>query len=169
MRFLASILALFILAGCGYRPITHYTKEVLGERIYVDMAVSLRDPENTVLIKDALSDAVMTRFRGRLASKDGAESTIKVVLGSVVFSSLADTKDGFTSFYRASVSLGFTYEDKNGKTHSFSTSGRHDFSVDDSSILTDSKRFEAIRIASIQAIDQFISHITMEGAKRVKS
>lgn len=169
MRILALTGAiLLLLAGCGYKPVAQYAKEVLGERIYVDIAINLRDPENSVLIKDALSQAIMTRLHGKLASKESADSTLRVILNSANFTSLADNKEGFTTFYRAQVSLGFAYEDKEGKARRFNSIGRYDFSIDDSSILSDSKRFEAIKSASIQAIDHFISHIAMQGAKGVQ-
>lgn len=159
---------LLFLTGCGYKPLSHYARESLGNRLYVDMEVSLRDPENSVLLKDALSRAVLTRLHGKLAPKESADSTIKITLHSVQFSSLADNKEGFTTFYRAHVVLGFLYEDARGERHTYHARGKHDFSIDDSSIISDSKRLEAIRNASVQAIDSFISYIAIKGAGDVK-
>ncbi len=169
MRFFWALFFLFLLQGCGYKPISQLSRESLGEHIYVDIVIDLRDPENSVLIKDALLQAILARLHGNLASsKESADSSVRVSLDSVSFSSLADNKKGFTLFYRARVVLQFSYEDKKGQMHQFSAQGKHDFSIEDSSILSDSKRFEAIKRASIQAIDAFISHVALWEAKRVE-
>ncbi len=154
------IIFLLMLYGCGYRPFSAYSTSLFGEKIYIDIQVNYRDPENSVLVKDALLDAVAERLNAVVAtSADEADSFIKVSIQSVRFASLAENREGFTNFYRVYVVLFFEYQDLHGKTDSMTTTGRYTFSIDISSILTDSRRLDAIRRASEQALDIFIAKI----------
>ena len=45
---LGVFLALFIIAGCGYLPASKQARKVVGEKLFVEVDVSLQDPENAV-------------------------------------------------------------------------------------------------------------------------
>ena len=149
-----------LLLGCGYQPLARYSEQQFGERIYVDVSINYRDPENSVLIKDALLESIVQRLGAKVAtSAQDADSQIHVSLYNVRFASLAEDIQGFTSFYRTFVTLRFRYYDKTGKMTQMDTIGRHTFSIDTQSILTDTRRLEAIAEASIQALDAFFAKI----------
>lgn len=158
MKILIIILTI-IFIGCGYRPISYYAKQTLGINIYVNANISLSDPENTVIAKDALNRAISTRLQSNLTSKDNADTIINIDMTNINIYSIADGSDGFSDFYRASVELSFTYTDKLGRAQKFINTGNYDFPVDRVSIITDDKRFFAINQASIQAIDRFIAQV----------
>jgi len=61
MRYIGSLLIVVFITACGYKPTVHYSREVLGERIHVDVSISRKDPKNSVLIKDAVNESVITR------------------------------------------------------------------------------------------------------------
>ncbi len=149
-----------LLLGCGYQPLARYSEQQFGERIYVDISINYRDPENSVLIKDAILRSIVQRLGAKVAiSPKEADSQIHVTLHNVRFASLAENTEGFTSFYRIFVTLRFRYYDKAGKVTEMDTIGRHTFSIDTHSILTDTRRLEAIEEASIQALDAFFAKI----------
>ena len=151
---------LLLLLGCGYQPLARYSEQQFGERIYVDVSINYRDPENSVLIKDALLESIVQRLGAKVAtSAQDADSQIHVSLYNVRFASLAEDIQGFTSFYRTFVTLRFRYYDKTGKMTQMDTIGRHTFSIYTQSILTDTRRLEAIAEASIQALDAFFAKI----------
>ncbi len=164
MRFLGALLALFFLAGCGYKPAVHYTQKTLSKKVYVDMEMSLNELQNSVEIKDALNEAFLKRFGKALVKKEEAELTIKTKLKKVEFSPLAYDKYGYVSAYRAVTHLEFEYTE-DGKTSKLATSGSYDFSIEQNSVISDDRRYSAIKEGSGEAIDKFISIISIKGAK----
>lgn len=152
----ALLIAIF-LAGCGYYPMSYYTKQNLGENIYVEAVVNLADPENSLIAKDALNQAIAQKFHLRLVAKSEADTIIRTEITSVSVDSIADNDAGFANFYRASVNISFEYTDKKGNARKFSNYGFYDFPVDVISTITDETRFNAIKEASISAIDKFIA------------
>ncbi|WP_258443416.1 LPS assembly lipoprotein LptE [Helicobacter sp. 16-1353] len=153
------IFPLIFLAGCGYYPISYYSKQSLGENIYVESIATLSDPENSVIAKDALHQAIVTRFQSNLTSRENADSIIHMEISNIYMYSIVDSQSGFPSFYRMQVSIKFNYTDKNGDNKSFTNIGIYDFSVEGLSTVTDEKRFAAINQASLQAIDKFIAQV----------
>ena len=160
--FLGMCLSL-ILIGCGYKPTTYYAKSVLGERIYAEVTISRQDPQNTVLIKDSVNEAIVSRFGGKIVSKEAAETFLHVSIGSISFSPTVYDEHGYVIAYKATVYLNIRYQKGEGKAQSIRTSGEYDFSIESNSVISDSKRFEAIRYASNDALDEFISKIAIKG------
>lgn len=155
--FFIAIFASFLLSGCGYYPMSYYTKQSLGENIYVESIVNLADPENSLIAKDALNQAIAQKFHSKLVEKSDADTIIRTEITSVSVDSIADNDAGFANFYRASVNISFEYTDKKGNARKFSNYGFYDFPVDVISTITDETRFNAIKEASISAIDKFIA------------
>lgn len=154
-------LGVLLLCGCGYQPLARYGEQYFGDRIFIEIAINYRDPENSVLIKDALLEAIIRRLGASIAPTiEVADSRIHVSIQNIRFASLAENIDGFTSFYRTFVTLHFNYEDKHGKKAEMSTIGRYTFSMQENSILTDARRLDAIEEASMQALDLFITKIS---------
>ena len=167
-----SLIILFFIIGCGYKPTTHYTKEVLGEHIHVDVSISRKDPKNSVLIKDAVNESVITRLGGKLSSKETADSELFVKIGSISFSPILYNAQGYVTSYKTTVSLKIKYTTKkDAKSESFSTTGEYDFPIVEkkdgttNSVISDSKRFEAIKLASLDALNEFVSRIAIKGMK----
>lgn len=159
LRFAALALSLAFFGGCGYLPMSFYAKQSIGENIYVESVVSLSDPENSVIAKDALNLAVMTRFQSGISDKQNADTTIHIELSGISIYSISDSRTGFANFYRANVSMNFRYKDKSGAERSFHNVGSYDFALEPNSTLTDEKRFAAISEASLQGIDRFIAQV----------
>ncbi len=155
------------LTGCGYRPSSYYTKKVLGNKIYAKVSIDINDPENSVLIKDAINEAIVTKFGANITDdKAYADSILLVKFKSTNFEPIAYDKDGYVVSYKAKVVLGITYTDKYGKTGSFDVEGSYDFPIEANSVISDSKRFEAIKFASYKAISEFVSKIAIKGIEK---
>lgn len=165
-KFFGFFLIAIFISGCGYKPSVQYTKDVLGERIHVEVAISRKDPKNSVIIKDAVNEAVITRLGGKLSTKELADSELYAKIGSTIFSPILYDKDGYVVSYKAKVSLSIKYITKSGKKESFSTIGEYDFPIEANSVISDTNRFEAIKYASLDALNEVISKIAMDGMKR---
>ncbi len=148
--------------GCGYKPVSSYSKEALGESVFVDVESSLEDPENTVLIKDAINDVLVSRFHARLTSKKDAKVKLRLKLKKVLFEPIRYDRNGFVTAYNTRVELSTEYESLKGKK-TIVTTGEYAFPIESNSVISDTKRFEAIKNASKKAIDEFISKIAVEG------
>ncbi|WOE70317.1 LPS assembly lipoprotein LptE [Hydrogenimonas thermophila] len=157
------ILFAIVLSGCGYKPMTEYTKKVFTDKVYVDVDVYLRDPENAVLVKDALNEAVISRFNAKLTSKKSATTQLKVKFERVSFSPIQYDSNGYAIFYRAKVTLNISYI-VNGKKGFEKVVGYYDFPIEPNAVISDAKRFEAIRFGAEKAIDSFVSLMSMRGA-----
>ncbi len=155
----------FLLIGCGYKPTSLYTKNFLGDRIYAHIETSLEDPENSVLIKDAINEAIINKFHSKIVSKDRASSKLNVRLDSVKFLPINYDKNGYVIAYKTVVNLKTTYVDIDGRERVINSSGDYDFNIESNSVISDTKRFNAIKEASQKAIDAFISKISINGVK----
>ena len=155
-------LALFFSA-CGYKPLAHNAQKILGDKIYIEVKIDSRDSQNSVALKDALSKSIFERLHAEIVDKDKATTIIEVQLRSISFSPLAENRTGFATFYRCEVVVEFKYINSlNQKMRIFSKHGFHNFSLDTSSVITDSVRFEAINSATLQALDGFISQVGID-------
>jgi len=162
MKFLFLLIP-FLLISCGYKPSSVYTKKVLGNNIHVSANISRTDPKNSVLIKDAVNEAVVGRFDSKLANKKDADTDLIINIGSVSFTALSYDQDGYVISYKAKVILNTTYKTSSGRSRSFSTTGEFDFPIEANSVISDTKRFEAIKFAASDAINEIISRIAIIG------
>jgi len=152
---------LLLFTGCGYKPSSQYTKQVLDGKTFVEVIVSLEDPKNSVLIKDALNEIVISRLGGHLVhKKDDADVILVASFESIYLDALGYDTQGYVQTYRATVNININYKTKtkNGNTK---VSGTYDFSLGQDNTVSDAKRFEAIKIASDKAISDFVSKIAI--------
>ena len=165
-RFIGIILILSTIIGCGYKPSSYYTKKILGDKIYAEVYIDIKDPENSVLIKDAINEAIVSKFKSKIVDrKDLANTLFYVKFKSKSFIPIAYNKDGYVVAYKTKVLLHITYIDKRGKKDSFNVRGTYDFPIEANSVISDAKRFEAIKFASFKAISEFVSRISVKGIK----
>ena len=158
------LLILVFFSGCGYKPTYIYTKKVLGDDIYVDVDISLKDPQNSVLITDAINEAVISKFRSNLTrDKKSASSKLYLSLSSVSFKPIQYDENGYVIAYKTYVTLKTKYIDRYKRSKTLTTSGTYDFNIEANSIISDNKRFEAIKFAALKAIDELISKISIKG------
>ncbi len=155
---------MLLFVGCGYLPASKQARKAVGEKIFVEVTVSLEDPENAVLIKDAARKAVVTRFHSSLVPQAEAKTTLWVSLSGISFSPLQYDENGYVIVYRANVNIKVTRRN-NGQQKGYNSRGSYDFSIEPNAIITDIQRFEAIRQASLKALDSFVAQVGAEGTQ----
>lgn len=157
------VFLVFNFSACGYKPLAHNTQKTLGDKIYVEVKIDPRDPQNSIILKDELSKSIFERLHANIVNKNEATSIVEVQLRSVGFSSLAENRTGFATFYRCEVIVEFKYiNNLSQKMRVFNKKGFYNFSLNESSIITDSVRLEAINRATLQALDGFISQVGID-------
>jgi len=175
MRKFLLILA-FALAGCGYQPTARITQNLIQSPVFVDVAMSKTDPQNTVLIKDHVRAGVIERLHERIGERASAKTIIKVSILRARFSTLSYDSSGYAGSYRADVTLRFEMHTADGKTLARNTTGDHEFTISNesdsdsskvkvSSIISDKDRLNAIEEASKQAFDEFVSYLAIVGMR----
>jgi len=158
-----SILILFILIGCGYKPSSHYKYETIGEKVFTQVDVSLSDPQNAVLTKDALHKAIYSRFKSIVTNKKDADSILKVAYQSIKFVPLRYDQNGYVVYYQAQVLLKFKFI-RGNQVEEKKIIGRYEFPIRPSAIISTSLRFDAIQKGSMKALDEFIAYLETKGA-----
>ena len=157
------LIALALFSGCGYQPASHYAKSIVGESVSTEVVISMEDPQNTVIIKDAVDMAVITRFRTSLASKNISQTHLKIAIGSVSFTPLRYDTNGYVITYRTTVVMSIE-RIRGDKRELYFAHGIYDFAIEPNAIITDQARFEAIRQGSQKGIDSFIAQVAAQGA-----
>lgn len=164
VKVLILLLVVQLICACGYRPSSKYSRAVLGEKISTSITISAQDPENTVLIKDAVDSAIVEVIQASLVDKDQSDTHLGLSISNPYYSPIQYDANGFVIAYRMSVSLKIIRYHK-GNKNSYSTSGSYDFRVTPNAVVTDQERFNAIKFSASKAISRFISTISAEGSR----
>ncbi|MCK9474161.1 LPS assembly lipoprotein LptE [Sulfurimonas sp.] len=165
--FFLLFLLIIVLSGCGYKSSAKFSRAVMGERISTNVIISSMDPQNTVIIKDAVDRAIIEVFQASLVSRAESQTHLELKMGDPSYSPVVYDENGYVIAYRMSVSLNIT-KHTNGASKSYNTRGFHDFSVAPNAIVTDQDRFEAIGFAAQRAISSFVAQVSAEGARAKK-
>jgi hypothetical protein len=67
-----------LLTACGYTPSSKFAREVVGEKISTSVVISAQDPENTVIIKDAVDGAILEVFHASLTSRSLSQTHLNL-------------------------------------------------------------------------------------------
>jgi hypothetical protein len=152
------------LISCGYKPSAKYSRQVVGEKISTSVVISAQDPENTVIIKDAVDSAIIEVFHASLTTKKNSQTHLSLSISEPSYTPIQYNGDGYVISYRSTIVLAIIRESKNIKK-SYTASGTYDFSVVPNAVLTDQERFDAIRFSSVKAITSFIAQVSAEGSR----
>lgn len=168
-HLLLSFSVILLLTACGYRPSSHYAKEQLQGKIFVNLSIDLEDPRNAVLIKDAMNEIIVHRLDSEIVYKRSlADTVMDIKLKSVSMNVIQDDELGYNKLYNAVVTIEVKYTTAE-KSETFNVRGDTDFSVSNGTTTIDStKRFNAIREASSKALEEVISKIAVNSFKKTK-
>lgn len=169
-RFIKSMVLLLMLmdlTACGYKPSSQYARAVVGEKVSTSVIISAEDPENTVVIKDAVDSAIIQIFHASLVDKSESDSHLTFSISEPTYAPIQYNSDGYVISYRANLVLS-TFRESKGKSKRYQSTGTYDFSVDPNAVLTDQQRFDAIKYSAQKAISSFVAQISAEGSQKPK-
>jgi hypothetical protein len=136
-------------------------KKVFADTVYVEVMVDRVEPENAPFVKDEMNRLVYTRFKGRVMSKEKAESQIRIAYAGSTFTPLS-YEDGYVTRYRANIRVNFKMETKEGVINK-RISSRVESDIQASSLTSSTLRTEAIRVGLAKALDEFIGYVSVVG------
>lgn len=150
-----------LLSACGYKPSSRLIHNVFADKVFVEVHVDRVEPENAPFLKDEMNRLVYTRFKGRVASKEQAESQIIVTYAGTTFTPLA-YENGYVSRYQANVRVVFDMITKEGKVSKTITAIQEE-DIQTSSLASSALRIKAIRIGLGKAVDEFLAYVSAKG------
>ncbi len=157
----------FALVSCGYTPSSKFARDVMGEKISTSIIISAQDPENTVIIKDAVDEAIIEVFHASLRDRASSDTHLALSISNPSYIPIVYDKNGFVIGYRMSITLNILRY-HSGVEKKYYAVGTYDFSVEPNAIVTDQERFEAIRSSAAKAIRSFVAQVSAEGARAKK-
>lgn len=160
-KFWLTVSTVILLTACGYKPSSHMIKNVFSDTVYVEVKVDRAEPENAPFLKDEMSRLVYTRFKGKVVSKEEAQSQIKLSYEGSTFTPLA-YKDGYVTRYLATIRVKFDMVNKEGKV-SKTISSIVESDISESSLTSSALRIEAIRIGLAKNLDEFLAYVSAKG------
>ncbi len=166
MKKILIFFTIIFFVACGYVPTSKVANNVFNDKVYVNVELSLQDPRNSIFVVDTLKEMVISKLGRKLALKHEADDVINVRMSNLEFIPLVYDKNGYVVSYKARLNLDFSVIFKDGDSEHFSTSGSYNFDISPNSVISDSARYKAIRAASSEAFDEFISVIAIKGHKR---
>jgi uncharacterized lipoprotein YehR (DUF1307 family) len=157
----------FSVISCGYKPSSYYAKKEMEGNVFVKLDVSLTDPKNSVLVKDAIIKLLIHKLDSKLVNnEENADVIMDITIKSVSMETLSYDTDGYNKLYNTVVVLGIKYFRKdNGIRKYFTVEGEYDFSIDDGTTITETKRFDAISSAADKALNEVLSKIAVSSFK----
>jgi outer membrane lipopolysaccharide assembly protein LptE/RlpB len=160
-KFWLTVSIVILLTACGYKPSSHMIKNVFSDTVYVEVKVDRAEPENAPFLKDEMSRLVYTRFKGKVVSKEEAQSQIKLSYEGSTFTPLA-YKDGYVTRYLATIRVKFDMVNKEGNV-SKTISSIVESDISESSLTSTALRIEAIRIGLAKNLDEFLAYVSAKG------
>ncbi|QOP46688.1 hypothetical protein FM071_02185 [Sulfurimonas paralvinellae] len=164
LKLLLLFLFLLELSGCGYKPSSKYSRNVIGEKISTNVVISAQDPENTVLIKDAVDSAIVEIFHASLVDPRYADTHLDLSISEPRYTAIEYDTNGYVIAYRATILLKIVRRTKD-VTKSYTAKGTYDFSIDANAVITDQERFDAIKYSAKKAISSFLAKVSAEGTR----
>ena len=168
--FLTTVtLSLFLLffVSCGYKPSSKYARSVVGEKVSTSIIISAQDPENTVVIKDAVDSAIIEIFRASLVPRNYSDSHLEFSISPPTYTPVQYDTNGYIIGYRATIVLSILRSTKE-KQKRYTSSGTYDFTIDANAVVTDQQRFDAIKFSATKAIASFVAQVSAEGSRKSK-
>ena len=154
----------FIFIACGYKPSVTYQNKILSNQIKTVVNIDVKNPRETIFLKDALNDAVYT-ILGKNVCYNNCTTTLIINPSFSSLEVLDYDKNGYPVLYRSKVILNVTLKDKNSKIRKYKVSGVYDFRIESQSVVNDETKLNAYKNASINALNKLFALITKDGVK----
>jgi hypothetical protein len=150
-----------LLTGCGYKPSAHAVKNLFSDSVYVEVNVDRAEPENAPYVRDEMNRIIYQRFKGRVVSKEAAQSQIYIDYRGSSFTPLTYT-NGYVTRYRANVRVRFHMVTKKGVLNK-TISAIYESDINESSLQSSALRIEAIKKGLEKALDEFMAYASAKG------
>jgi len=161
--FIRDGLLILLLSGCGYRPVSQYSTNLLGNSAFVDVILDLKEPSNGVYLKEEIIKTLRERLNTTVvADKKRADSIIIVPKYSFSYSPLNYDRNGYVIRYRVHTTITFELITPKGRFKKV-IHVDEDVGIKASSLTSSIARDTAIRYSIRKAMDKFIAFVAQKG------
>jgi len=164
LRLLLFNVSFFLLTACGYKPVSHYTKQTIAAPLYLEVKLSSKEPDSGLFLKDALRDALIHRLGIRVTSASTAPSQMKVTYDAITYTALGYDANGYVERYRVNMVTTFDLKTK-GRVFVRKLHTTHEADVSPSALESSRAKQEAIKACSQKAVDQFVAFMAAQSVK----
>jgi hypothetical protein len=146
-------------------PTSVYTTPILGNRIYTEVEIDIKNPTDSIFLKDALNEAVIAVFNAKIADSNNYDSKIKLKVKHIGLSAVDYDKNGYPILYRVTASITAYISDMHNNFYSYNASGSYDFSIDADAVLSNDIKHNAIKEAFLKALQMIEFEIAQKGMR----
>jgi len=162
VKFVLSVLMVFFVVSCG-KPVAKYASNTFEEPVLVNVKIDPEDVESGEFIQDELTRTVVNRLNLSITKNvDEAKSYILVNIYAVNTSPANKDDDGNIIRYSVNAAIKFAMEDKKGFWTKNIVTNQF-VSVKAQSLLSQSEKSKAEKIAIKKAMDAFILAVVNRG------
>ncbi len=155
----------FILVACGYKPVSHYTRQTIASPLYLQVVLSKKEPDSGLVLTDTLRTAIRYRLKiPTTSSVDTAASRLKVHYDKISYTALAYDENGYVERYRVNMVTTFLLQTEKGITRR-EIHTTHEADVTPSALASSRAKEEAIKACSLKAVDQFVAYLASVSVK----
>jgi hypothetical protein len=152
------LIIFLFFSGCGYKPTVNYIQnKYQNKTVFVEVDIDYNNASNSVYLKDSLNEFVVSKLNLQLVdNKTKADIIIFGKIASISQTQLQSDTSGYGKIYRENVTIDITINNK-----SYRLSNYYDFTIDETSTVTNAKSEEAIKIAIFKALNSLFSKVAI--------
>jgi len=160
-----SMVAMLLLTACGYKPVSHYTKQSIQSPLYLKVKLSKKEPDSGISLRDALRQAIIHRLGVSVTTESHAVSKLIVSYEDISYTALSYDSNGYVERYRVNVTTVF---DLKAKTDHFRRAIKttHEADVTPSALESSKAKRDAIQACTEKAVDQFVAFVAARSIKK---
>ncbi|VAY86227.1 Probable lipoprotein Cj1090c [hydrothermal vent metagenome] len=146
---------------------SYYVKNEINGNVFIDLNVYTNNTVNSVYLKEIANEIIISEIGASLTNNSKkADTSIVIYFSNISFIALEYDVQGYVKLYRTTVHIKFNYKNKEHKIRRLlNVSASHDYFVDESSIITDLKKEESIKIATRKALSEIFSKVGTESLR----
>lgn len=155
-----------LFVGCGYKSTNSIVKNVINEKVFVDVKTDAENLNNTIFIKDELIKILTSKLDVNVVNnKNLASGIVNGELKSVSEDILETDEKGYAKVYRETVVILVSYISGDQKPQNIIVSNYYDYSITNDSVFSQAKKEEAIKLAIEKALSDVFSMIAINSIK----
>ena len=160
-----SVIIVFFIVGCGYKPAINYATKSLNGSIYTSLDFGKNDGRDSAYLKESINKILLRRFHVNIVNKKKLASNIlNVKIDDISQKALQIDSNGYVKIYKLIIRTTITYfkNTKEPKIKRLHLSNYSTYIVDDDSTITADNKQIAIQDSIDRILQTFVSTIAID-------
>jgi len=165
LPFLIVTFSFLMLTACGYKPVSHYTKQTIAVPLYLKVKLSNKEPDSGVSLRDVMHQTIVHRLGVSVTTDASVSSRLIVSYNTISYTALGYDSNGYVERYRVNVTTRFDLTTQ-GRRISRAIKTTQEADVTPSALESSRAKREAIKACTEKAVDQFVAFIAAQSAHK---